>query len=390
MKYVDQIPVEGKRVFLRVDFNVPIKDGKVQDDTRIRAALDTINHLLRREASLVIASHLGRPKGKVVEELSLRPVAEHLGKILGREVKFSPQVAGEDADRMKRELAPGEILLLENLRFHPGERKDDEEFARALAREIEVYINDAFGTCHRAHASVHALAKIIPIRGAGFLIKREIENLSRALENPSHPYVLIVGGAKVSDKIPILENLMVHADRVLVGGAMAYTFLRALGKPVGDSLVEEDRVEQAREILNRAREKGVELLLPVDHRCVKEIKEGAEIRVMRKIEDGWKGVDIGPETEKLYAEKIKDASTVVWNGPMGIFEIDDFSHGTVAVALAVAESNAFSIVGGGDSASAVKKAGVSHKISHISTGGGASLEFLSGKTLPGLEVLEDK
>ncbi len=390
MKYVDQLPVDGKTVFLRVDFNVPLREGKVEDDTRIRAALPTINYLLQRKAKLVLASHLGRPKGKAVKELSLHPVAEHLGKLLGRPVKFSPQTVGEEADRMKEELREGEVLLLENLRFNPGETKDDEEFARQLSRGIEVYVNDAFGTCHRAHASVHALAKLINIKGAGFLIKKEVENLSKALRNPSHPYVLIVGGAKVSDKIPILENLMGHADRVLVGGAMAYTFLKVLGKPVGGSLVEEERLEDAERILKEAEERGIEFLLPKDHRCVREIKPGAEIRVMEEIESGWKGVDIGPETEKIYRSKIADAATVVWNGPMGIFEIEEFSHGTVAVAEAVAESSAFSVVGGGDSASAVKKAGVSDKISHISTGGGASLEFLSGKPLPGLQALEEE
>ncbi len=388
MKYVDQLPVDGKTVFLRVDFNVPLREGKVEDDTRIRAALPTINYLLQRKAKLVLASHLGRPKGKAVKELSLKPVAEHLGKLLGRPVKFSPRTVGEEADRMKEGLREGDVLLLENLRFNPGETKDDEEFARQLSRGIEVYVNDAFGTCHRAHASVHALAKLISVKGAGFLIKKEVENLSKALRNPSHPYVLIVGGAKVSDKIPILENLMGHADRVLVGGAMAYTFLKVLGKPVGDSLVEEERLEDAERILKEAEERGIEFLLPKDHRCVREIKPGAEIRVMEEIESGWKGVDIGPETEKIYRSKIADAATVVWNGPMGIFEIEEFSHGTVAVAEAVAESSAFSVVGGGDSASAVKKAGVSDKISHISTGGGASLEFLSGKPLPGLQALE--
>ncbi len=390
MKYVDQLPVDGKTVFLRVDFNVPLREGKVEDDTRIRAALPTINYLLQRKAKLVLASHLGRPKGKAVKELSLKPVAEHLGKLLGRPVKFSPRTVGEEADRMKEGLREGDVLLLENLRFNPGETKDDEEFARQLSRGIEVYVNDAFGTCHRAHASVHALAKLISVKGAGFLIKKEVENLSKALRNPSHPYVLIVGGAKVSDKIPILENLMGHADRVLVGGAMAYTFLKVLGKPVGDSLVEEERLEDAERILKEAEERGIEFLLPKDHRCVREIKPGAEIRVMEEIESGWKGVDIGPETEKIYRSKIADAATVVWNGPMGIFEIEEFSHGTVAVAEAVAESSAFSVVGGGDSASAVKKAGVSDKISHISTGGGASLEFLSGKPLPGLQALEEE
>ncbi len=390
MKYVDQLPVRGKTVFLRVDFNVPLREGKVQDDTRIRAALPTIEYLRQQGARIVAASHLGRPKGQVKPEYSLKPVAQRLGELLGTEVKFCPEPVGPLAQEMKKSLKEGEVLLLENLRFHPGETKDDQEFARQLGEGIEVYVNDAFGTCHRAHASVHALAMLIPVKGAGFLIKKEVENLLKVLKHPEHPYVLIVGGAKVSDKIPILKNLMSHADKVLVGGAMSYTFLKALGKPVGDSLVEEDALEEAKSIMQEAEARGIEFLLPKDHRCVREIKEDAEVKIMEEIEEGWKGVDIGPQTEKLYSEKIAEAAMIVWNGPMGIFEMEPFSGGTVAVAKAVADSPAFSVVGGGDSASAVKKAGVQERISHISTGGGASLEFLSGKTLPGIQVLEEQ
>ncbi len=389
MKYVNQLPVEGKRVFLRVDFNVPLKDGRVEDDTRIRAALPTVKYLLEKEARLVLASHLGRPKGQVKAEYSLKPVARYLGEALGMEVKFSPEAVGPVAEEMKNSLKKGEVLLLENLRFHPGETRDDPHFAAQLGKGIEVYINDAFGTCHRAHASVHALARLIPVKGAGFLIKKEVENLLRVLTHPEHPYLLLVGGAKVSDKLPVLKNLMKHADKILVGGAMAYTFLVALGKPVGDSLVEEEIVEEASSLMKEARALGKTFLLPQDHRCAREISENAQVKIMKEIERGWKGVDIGPETELLYSRHIKNAAMIVWNGPMGIFEIPPFAHGTLAVARAVAESPAFSVVGGGDSAAAVKKAGVQEKISHISTGGGASLEFLSGKTLPGLEVLEE-
>ncbi len=390
MKFVDQLPVDKKLVFLRVDFNVPLKDGRVVDDTRIRASLPTIKYLLERQARIVAASHLGRPGGKVVPELSTRPVAERLAEILGREVKFLPEIIGEEVDREKSSLNPGEILFLENLRFHPGETKDDPEFASRLAKGIEVYINDAFGTCHRANASVHALAEIIRIKGAGFLIKKEIEHLSKALKEPRHPFILITGGAKVSSKIPILRYMMRHADRIIVGGAMAYTFLKVTGKSIGASLLEEEMLGEAESILREAEDRGVEFVLPVDHRCVREIKEDSEIRVMENIEDGWIGVDIGPGTEKLFAEKIKDSAMIVWNGPMGIFEMEPFSHGTKAVAEAVASSGAYSIVGGGDSIAAIRKAGVEDKITHISTGGGASLEYLSGKTLPGLAVLEEE
>jgi len=390
MRYLDQISVEGKLVFLRVDFNVPLKDGRVADDTRIIAALPSINYLIEKKARIVAASHLGRPKGKIVPELSMKPVAERLSRILSKEVKFPGEVVGPEVEKMKASLKQGEILLLENLRFHPGEKKNDPDFSKELVKGIEVYINDAFGTLHRAHASVCGVPSLIQEKGAGFLVKKELENLSKALFEPSHPYVLITGGAKVSDKLPVLKSLMKHADRILIGGAMAYSFLKAKGFPVGNSLVEEEMLDEAKAIMDEAVRRGIEFVLPVDHRCVREIKEDAEIKVMKEIENGWIGVDIGPETEKLFSEKIKNASMIVWNGPMGIFEIERFSHGTRAIALAVADSNAFSIVGGGDSAAAVKKAGVSDRITHISTGGGASLEFLSGKKLPGIEALEEK
>lgn len=390
MKFVDQLPVEKKLVFLRVDFNVPIKEGEVVDDTRIKAALPTIKYLLEKQARIIVASHLGRPKGRVVPELSMKPVAGRLSELLEMEVKFSPEIVGDNVENLKASLRPGEALLLENLRFHPGERKDDPEFASQLAKGVEVYVNDAFGTCHRANASVHALARLIKVKGAGFLIKKEIEHLSKALREPLHPFTLITGGAKVSDKIPILRSMMRHADRILVGGAMAYTFLRVKGKSTGNSLLEEEMLGEAEVILKEAKNREIDFVLPVDHRCVREIKEDYEVKVMESIEDGWIGVDIGPATEKLFTEKIDGSSMIVWNGPMGIFEIEAFSHGTKAVAEAVANSGAYSIVGGGDSAAAIKKAGVEDKITHISTGGGASLEFLSGKTLPGISVLEEE
>ncbi len=390
MKYVDELPVEGKSIFLRVDFNVPVKDGRVQDNTRIKAALPTINYLLEKGARIIAASHLGRPKGKMLPELSLKPVSKRLGEILGREVKFSPDIIGERVENLKNSLKEGEILLLENLRFNKGERENTPEFAKELSKGIEIYVNDAFGTCHRAHASVYALPELIETKGAGFLIKKEIEHLTKALNSPLHPYSLITGGVKVSDKIPILRSLMRNADRILIGGAMAYTFLKAKGHKIGSSKLEEEMVNEAENIMEEAEKRGKEFLLPLDHRCVKKIDEDAKIKIMKEIEKGWIGVDIGPESEKFFSQRIKDSAMIVWNGPMGIFEIEVFSNGTESIASAIASSGAYSIVGGGDSASAVKKAGVADRITHISTGGGASLEFLSGKKLPGLMVLEKR
>ncbi len=389
IKYLDQLKPDGKLVFVRVDFNVPLKDGVVEDDTRIRAALPTINYLRERGARLVVASHLGRPKGKRVEELSLRPVAERLSQLLGEQVLMAPDVVGEEVEKLKKQLEPGRVLLLENLRFHPGETKNDREFAAQLASGIQLYVNDAFGTCHRAHASVSAITEFVPEKAAGFLLRKEIEALKKVLEAPEKPFVAVLGGAKVSDKIPVIENLLRLADALVIGGAMAYTFLKAEGRAVGSSKVEEEMIPVASELMKKAEENGVEILLPQDHRCVKEIKEGVQVEVFRDIPEGYIGVDIGPETEKLFAEKIKGGKTVVWNGPMGIFEIKGFHLGTLAVAKAIAESGAFSVVGGGDSVAAVKELGLADRFSHVSTGGGASLTFLSGQPLPGIQALEE-
>ncbi len=388
VKYVDQIPVEGKRVFLRVDFNVPIKDGVVEDDTRIKAVLPTINYLLSKNCRIVVVSHLGRPKGKKLPEFSLAPVAKRLSELTGREVLMAPDVVGPEVDRMKEELKEGQILMLENVRFHPGETENDEKFASQLASGIEVYVNDAFGACHRNHASVSAIAKFVPLKAAGFLLKKEIETLSRVLQHPEHPYVAVFGGAKVSDKVPVIERFLDVADVILIGGAMSYTFLKALGHPVGSSKVKEERVELAGQLYKKAKEKGVDIILPVDHRCVKELREGAEIKIFKEIPEGYMGVDIGPETEKLFAEKIKTAKMVIWNGPMGVFEINGFHRGTLAIAKAIADSEAFTAVGGGDSAAAVRAFNLADRYSHVSTGGGASLAFLGGKELPGIKALE--
>ena len=389
IKYLDQVKPDGKLVFVRVDFNVPLKNGEVEDDTRIKAALPTLNYLRERGARLVVASHLGRPKGKRVEELSLRPVAERLSQLLGEQVLMAPDVVGEEVEKLKKQLEPGKVLLLENLRFHPGETKNDRDFASQLASGIQLYVNDAFGTCHRAHASVSAITEFVPEKAAGFLLRKEIEALKKVLEAPEKPFVAVLGGAKVSDKIPVIENLLRLADALVIGGAMAYTFLKAEGRAVGSSKVEEEMVPVASELKKKAEEKGVEILLPLDHRCVREIKEGAQVEVFKDIPEGYIGVDIGPETEKFFTEKIKEGKTVVWNGPMGIFEIKGFHLGTLAIAKAIAESRAFSVVGGGDSVAAVKELGLADRFSHVSTGGGASLTFLSGQPLPGIQALEE-
>ncbi len=388
---VDEIVVNDKRVFLRVDFNVPLKDGVIQDNTRIVKALDTIKYLISKGAKLVIASHLGRPKGEVKPELSLKPVAEELSRLLDKEVIFPGEVIGEKVESLKKELKPGNIMLLENVRFNPGETKNDENFSKELAKDIDIYVNDAFGASHRAHSSVVGIASFVKTAAMGFLIAKEIEYLSMATENPQKPYIAILGGAKVKSKIPVIENLLDNVDTLLIGGGMSYTFLKALGYEIGKSLFDKEHFEKAKELIEKARERGVKMLFPQDHVCAKEIKEDAEVKVFEKdIENDYIGVDIGEKTINSYKEEISKAKLVVWNGPMGVFEIDKFSRGTTEIAKAVAEGDLISIIGGGDSVSAVKKAGVSDKITHISTGGGASLEFLSGKTLPGIECLSDK
>jgi len=389
---LDDIAVEGKRVLMRVDFNVPLDEaGTITDDKRIVAALPSIENVLERGGSLVLMSHLGRPKGgKPEPKYSLAPCAKRLGERLGRDVKQLPDCVGPEVEAACAELKPGQVVLLENLRFHEGEKKGDKEFAEKLARLADVYVSDAFGTAHRPHASMVAVCEAMGGGAAGFLLQKEIEFLSRALEHPERPYAAILGGAKVSDKIAVIRKFMAKTDVILIGGAMAYAFLKAQGKGVGNSKLESDAVPVAGELLAEAKRRNVSLLLPVDHVVVKEFKEDAETRVVPdEIPDGLMGVDIGPETVKLYKDKLSDAGMVVWNGPMGVFEIEAFATGTRALAEFLAEGSATTIVGGGDSAAAVEKFGLSEKMTHVSTGGGASLEFLEGKTLPGIAVLTD-
>ncbi|MCJ7587353.1 MAG: phosphoglycerate kinase [Candidatus Aminicenantes bacterium] len=391
MKFVEELDLKGRTVFLRVDFNVPQDEkGAVRDDTRIRASLATINFILERGGRLILASHLGRPKGKANPKYSLAPATYRLAEIIPNRVVQAPDVIGPQVESLKGGLGNGEVLALENVRFYPGEEANDPGFAAELARGVDIYVNDAFGSCHRAHASVDALARLVKVKAAGYLLKREVDYLSRAVRNPDKPYVAILGGAKVEDKIPVMENLIHKADEILVGGAMAYTFFKAQGYDVGKSLVEEDKKAIALAILEKARIANVKLRLPVDHVVATAIEAGAVTQIVNgfPFPSGQIGVDIGPETISLYAEAIGRAKTIVWNGPMGVFEIDAFAAGTMKIAQAVASSKAVSIVGGGDSVAAVHKAGVADRISHISTGGGASLEYLAYETLPGIEALE--
>jgi len=392
VRFVEELDVKGKRVFLRVDFNVPLTEqGEIRDDTRIRASLPTITYLLEHGAKLVIASHLGRPKGKVDPKMSLKPVAARLASLIPNKVTQAPEVVGTEVARLKKELKEGEVLLLENVRFTKAETDNDEAFAGQLAENIDVFVNDAFGSCHRAHASVVAIARFVKEKAAGYLLKKEVDYLRKAVHDPAKPYVAILGGAKVEDKIPVIENLLNKADDILIGGAMAYTFLKARGKEVGKSLVEDDKLDIARTILKKAAEKKVNFLLPLDHVLAATVDAGAETEVVESppFPADKMGVDIGPKTITAYAKIIAGAKTIVWNGPLGVFEIDKFAKGTIEIAEAVAASGAISIVGGGDTIAAVRKAGVADKISHISTGGGASLEFLAYETLPGIEALEN-
>jgi len=386
------IAVEGKRVLMRVDFNVPLDaDGNITDDKRIVAALPSIQDVLERGGSLVLMSHLGRPKGGGPEpKFSLAPCAKRLSELLDRDVRQLPDCVGPEVEAACADLKPGNVVLLENLRFHEGEKKGDKEFAAKLAGLADVYVSDAFGTVHRPHASMVAVCEAMGGGAAGFLLQKEIEFLSRALENPERPYVAILGGAKVSDKIAVIKQFMTKTDAILIGGAMAYAFLKAQGKGVGNSKLENDAVPVAGELLKEAKTNDVSLLLPVDHLVVEEFKEDAETRVVPdEIPDGLMGVDIGPATVKLYKDRLADARMVVWNGPMGVFEMDPFAAGTCALAEFLAESAATTIVGGGDTAAAVEEFDVADRMTHVSTGGGASLEFLEGKTLPGIAVLTD-
>ncbi len=389
---LDAFSPAGKRVFVRVDFNVPLKGGVIGDDTRIRAAVPTLQALLGSGAAVIAASHLGRPKGQVVEELRMAPGAARLQELLGDDVtvKTVRDVAGPEAQAAAAALQPGEVLLLENLRFEAGETNNDPDLAAALAGMADCFVQDAFGTCHRAHASTAGVPALLKPAVAGILLEREIEAFELAFGEPRRPLVAVVGGAKVSDKIIVLEALLEKVDALLIGGGMAYTFLKAQGVGIGDSLCEEDRLDTARAVLARAKECGVELLLPTDHLCADRFAADAEVQVCEgAVPDGWMGLDIGPATRAVYAAKVAAAGTLVWNGPMGVFEMDAFSAGTMAVAEAAASSDCVSVVGGGDSVAAVKKAGVADRISHISTGGGAFLEMLEGKLLPGIAALDD-
>lgn len=390
---ITDLDLDGRTVLLRVDFNVPIRNGTVDNDERVVAALPTIRYALDHGAAVVLMSHLGRPKGQTRMEFSLRPVAGCLQQYLGREVGFAEDCVGAAVQRRVAALQPGQVVLLENLRFHPGEEKPGLEpgFAGALAELGDVYVNDAFGTAHRAHASMVAVAECFDQRAAGFLLTRELDYFERALSAPTRPFVTVLGGAKVSDKILVLRNLVDKVDRLILGGAMAYTFLRARGVAIGASHVEDDRLELASSIAAAAQARNVELLLPTDHVCGRSFDEGTETRVVESqgIPDGWIGLDIGPETARRYSEAIAAAGTVIWNGPMGVFEWPAFAAGTMALARACAGSAALTIVGGGDSVSAAKKSGLADRFDHISTGGGASLELLGGKTLPGVAVLSD-
>ena len=390
---IRDLNLKGRRVFIRVDFNVPLKGGVIGDDTRIRESLPTIKYALEAGAGCVIlASHLGRPKGKPNPEMSLRPVAARTGELLGRAVAFADDCVGPAAEGAVRNAPTGGVVLLENLRFHAEEEKNDPQFAKGLAALCDVYVNDAFGAAHRAHASVEAIVRLVPEAAAGLLMEKELRYLGAAIGNPERPFVAIIGGAKVSDKIEVIQNLIPRVDRLLIGGAMAYTFFKAMGKPVGKSLVEDDKLDLARDVIARAKDRGLQLLLPVDHVVAAKLEAGVPVETLG-VDDpavGERmGLDIGPRTIEAYSAALSDARTVVWNGPMGVFEIDAFAKGTIGVAQAVARVNGTTIVGGGDSIAAIKKSGVSDRITHISTGGGASLEFLGGQTLPGVAVLPD-
>ncbi len=390
---VQDLDLKGKRVFCRVDFNVPLDDqGNITDDTRIVAALPTIRHVVEQGGRLILASHLGRPKAQVNAKYSLAPVAPYLSKLLGRKVTMAPDCIGAEVEKLVAAMQDGDILLLENVRFHAGEEKNDPAFAARLAALGEIYVNDAFGAAHRAHASTEGVARLLKPAAAGFLMEKELRYLGQALAAPKRPFVAVLGGAKVSDKITVIENLLGKVDALLIGGGMAYTFLKAQGIAVGKSLVEEDRLDLARELLAKAESRKVRLLLPVDHVMAAEFKADAEAVVSEggAIRDGLMALDIGPQSIAAYTEVLKKAATVVWNGPMGVFEFPAFAAGTMAVAQALAETDCLSIIGGGDSVAAVNQSGLEERMTHISTGGGASLEFLEGRELPGVTVLTDK
>jgi phosphoglycerate kinase len=390
-KTIRDVDVRGKRVFCRVDFNVPMEDGRITDDTRIRAALPTIRYLTEQGAKVILASHLGRPKGRVVEELRLAPVAKRLAELLEKPVDYVKETVGEEAERRAAALKEGDVMLLENVRFEPGEEKNDPELARAFAQLADLYVNDAFGAAHRAHASTAGIADHLPAV-AGFLMQKELDTLGRALEAPERPFTAIIGGAKVRDKIGVIENLLEKVDNLLIGGGLSYTFVKAQGYKIGKSLLEEDKLDLARSFMEKAKAKGVRLLLPVDVVVADRFAPDAraETVAIDAIPADMEAMDIGPKTRELFGEVVKSSRLVIWNGPMGVFEFDRFAHGTNAVAQALVDSEAITIVGGGDSAAAIEKAGLADRVSHVSTGGGASLEMMEGKALPGVVALDDR
>ena len=392
-KSVEDLDVKGKRVLVRCDFNVPLKDGEITNDKRIVAALPTIKYLMEQGAKVILCSHLGRPKGEYKPEFSLAPVAKRLSEYLGVDVPLAEDenVVGDNAKKMAADLQDGQVMLLENVRYRAEETKNEENFSKELASLADLFVNDAFGTAHRAHCSTTGVASYLPA-ACGYLIPKEIRFMGGALADPKRPLVAILGGAKVSDKIGVISNLIDKCDTIIIGGGMAYTFMKYLGHNIGTSLLEADWVDKAGEMMQTAKDKGVKFLIPIDNRCGKEYKEDTEVLVCKSddIPDGWMGLDIGPKTEKLFADAIDGAGTVIWNGPMGVSEWDNFASGTIAVAKAIADSGAISIIGGGDSVAAVTKLGFADQMSHISTGGGASLEFLEGKELPGIAALQDK
>ena len=391
-KSMEDVNVKGKRVFVRVDFNVPMADGKVSDDTRIRAAIPTINYLVEQGAKVILASHLGRPKGEVNEEMRLTAAGARLEELIGKPVKKLDESIGEAVEKVVEEMQEGDIVLLENVRFHKGEEKNDEELSKAFAKLADVYVNDAFGAAHRAHATTEGITKYVDVAVSGFLMQKELDVLGKALSNPERPFTAIIGGAKVKDKIGVIENLLDKVDNLIIGGGLAFTFVKAMGNEIGKSLLEEDKIELAKSFIEKAKEKGVNFYMPIDAVVSKEFSNDAETKVVDvdQIPSDMMGLDIGPKTAAKYAEVIKASKLIIWNGPMGVFEMEKFANGTKAVAQAMAETEGYTVIGGGDSAAAVEKFDVAEKMDHVSTGGGASLELMEGKELPGIVALNDK